>query len=1177
MRRGLLLLSLCLPGFLRPAFSQCPVTDFTVPAAACLTQQVELANASAPGTYAWDFCSGDLQNTPSAQLDFTLAGVNGRPGIEFAFDAKWIAFVTGTFTNLIYRLEFNNGLQSAPTSVTNLGSLGGTLNQPGQLRLIHEGAQWYGILHNTSGELLKLSFGSQLTNSPVVTSLLTGIGSTNSGLAVAKDPVHGYVCVISNPSNQFSMIRLGNTLSVPNPMADVLTSSTVPNPNNLGDIDLINVCGSWYGMADNLGNGNVYRLDFGTSLFSLPSITQIVTVTAGNPGRLRLAMEGEEFFFFVMALDGTLTKGEFGSDITTVPVLVSEGTIGGVLPLNMYGLGLAKENSTWTILGVNLANGQVYSVNYPDLCSATPKTSTLSNPTVTYSAAGPFSISLETSTSGVVGSKARSITISALVAPDINFTSQNSCALNNVVFASQNSSGNVLSYSWDFGDTQSSLLANPVHNYLAAGTYIPRLTVLASNGCSNAITKSLTMYSPPTSDFALPAISPICTNQDYTFSNTTIFDPASNPTWEWRLNGTLVSTQQDFSTAFSAAPQELRLKALIPGCESETTKNIATVLPGPEVDFLASDDCAESLVSFTNTTTGTVSGYTWNFGDGSPGSSLPQPTHNYTNAGVFQVALMASNLAGCQNQTVKTITIYSLPQPDFSVGLPPFSCSNTATPFQNNTPPLTDSNISDWAWSFGDAAGSSSINQSPSFTYTAGGNYSVELTATSDMGCAKTLSKLVAIGSSPLADFAVGPSCLNKPTAFNDISSGGVLSRIWQIASSSFAVPNPTYTFTMPGDFAATLTVTGSGGCSNMVSKTISVPVAPSLAFTTSNPCATQAASFSDATSSPADLVIGWNWNADGNSITGNPAEHIFPSPGVFSVKLTTTHASGCTYTLSNNISIHPSPTADFIPSPDRGAAPLTVQFENVSLGATQYQWIFNDKIQSSSTDPSPVYTFIDLGEYSAELTAVNSFGCQDILTVPILVLVPSIDLAITDFSLVTDPVTGNLKSIVTILNNSNIPLENAEVALYLSDKAVVNETLVVNLSPGQSSTQTLSFTLSPTQGDLSFLCAAVLSEKDIQQDNNKRCLSLEDGDHVFAPYPSPSLGILQIDWISEAVGSARITVHNSMGKREYEWETPSAVGLNQSVHDLAFLSAGMYYVTIQTSASVQTMRFLRL
>lgn len=1136
-----------------------------------------MVNLSAAGSYTWDFCSGDFNLTPSGQLAFTLAGVNGRPGIEFAFDNKWFAFVTGTFGSLIYRLEFDNGLQAAPTNVVNLGSLGGALNQPGQLRLVQEGTQWYGILHNTSGELLKLSFGTQLSNVPVVTTLLTGIGYSNSGLAIGKDVVDGYVCIVSNAANHFSMIRLGNLLGVPNPVSDVITSAAVPNPNNLGDLDIINVCGSWYGVADNLGNGNIYRMDFGTSLFSAPAITQIQSVAVSNPGRVRLAKEGEEYFFLMMTLDGVLIKGTFGSSITSIPAIVNEGNLGGVLPASMYGLAMVKENSVWTILGASLANGQVYRANYVDNCSASPKTSSATHPAVAYAQSGNYSIALEAQSSSGLGAKTRSLTVSGSDAPDIDFSTQNNCAASNVLFTSINTSGNIISYNWDFDDGQVAIAANPSHSFAASGTYNPQLVVTASNGCTNFVTHPLIIFNAPQPDFTLPAVTPVCTNQAYAFTNTSTIDPGSNPTWEWRINGNLVSTQQHLSRTFtSAVPHEIRLKAIIPGCENESIKNIATVLPGPIVSFGVTDDCALTLVPFSNATTGADAGYSWNFGDGTPTSSVAEPVHSFAAAGTYQVTLTGSNAAGCQNQTVHPVTIYAVPQPDFSVGLPPFSCSNTPTLFNNDTPPLADSNISSWLWDFGDGSGPGSVAQSPAHTYGTGADYVVSLTATSDFGCTNTSTKTVTIGTSPIADFTMGPSCVNLPTQFNDVSSGAVQSRVWQIASGIFSTPNPTYTFTVPGSYTASLTVTAPDGCASVATRPVDVPVPPSVTFTTINPCAGQDATFADASTMIPDPVVGWNWSMDGNSVTGNPASYAFPTPGQFNVMMTTTHASGCQYTASSNITIHPSPTADFMASPDRGEPPLTVEFENLSSGANQYAWLFTDNAPATSTQTSPVYTFLDLGEYMARLTATNSFGCADTLSKEILVLIPSVDLVLTNFSLSPDAVNGQLRSTVTITNNSNIPLQTAEVALHLSEKAMVSETVTMNLAPGESGTKALSFTFSPEQFEARFVCAEILSEKDIAQDNNKRCLSFTAEDYIFAPYPNPSHGTVQIDWISEKPGSARITVYNSMGKREYEWETPSAAGLNQSVHDLAFLSAGMYYITIQTATSLQTLRFLR-
>ncbi len=1175
MRRTIVFLLLFSPGILCPALAQCPATDFTSPASGCRNEALPMANLSAPGSYIWDFCSGDFNLTPSAQLAFTLAGVNGRPGIEFAFDNKWFAFVTGTFGSLMYRLEFDNGLQAAPTNVTNLGNLGGTLNQPGQLRIIQEGTQWYGILHSIAGDLLKLSFGAQLSNVPVVTTLITGIGYTNSGLAIGKDVVDGYVCVVSSAANQFSIIRLGNLLAVPNPVSDVITSAAVPNPNNLGDLDIINVCGNWYGISDNLGNGNIYRMDFGTSLFSAPAITQIQSVAVSNPGRLRLAKEGEEYFFLMMTLDGVLIKGAFGASITSVPAIANEGNMSGVLPANMYGLAMVKENSAWTILGVNQANGQVYRTSYTDNCSASPRESSLSNPTVAYAQAGTYSITLETQTVSGRGAKSRTVTISGSDAPDIDFSTQNSCAAANVLFTSINASSNIISYNWDFDDGQSAILADPAHSYATSGTYDPKLTVAASNGCTNFVTHPLVIFNAPLTDFTLPAITPVCTNQAYAFSNTSTIDPGSNPTWEWRINGILVGTQQDLSSIFTnAVSHEIRLKATIPGCENESIKNIATVLPGPMVSFGVADDCALSLVPFSNTTTGADAGYSWNFGDGTPTSSVAEPVHSFAVAGTYQVTLTGSNAAGCQNETILSVTIYSVPQPDFSVGLPPFSCSNTPTLFSNTTPPLADSNVSSWLWDFGDGTGAGA--QSPSHTYSAGADYTVSLSATTDFGCTNTSIKTITIGTSPIADFAMGPSCVNAQTQFNDISSGSIQSRVWQIASGIFSTPNPTYMFTVPGGYTASLTVTAPDGCTSAITRPVDVPVPPLLSFTTINPCAGQGATFADASTMVPDPVVGWTWNMDGNSVTGNPASFSFPTPGLFNVKMTTTHASGCQYTASSNITIHPSPTASFMASPDRGEPPLTVQFENLSLGANQYAWLFTGNPPATSTQTSPVYTFIDLGEYMAQLTATNSFGCADVQSKDIVVLVPAIDLVLTGFSLSPDAINGQLRSTITITNNSNIPLQTAEVALHLSEKAMVSEAVTMNLEPGESGTQTLSFTFSPDQLDARFVCAEILSEKDIAQDNNKRCLSFTSEDYIFAPYPNPSTGTVQIDWVSEKAGSAQITVYNSLGKREYEWETASAAGLNQSVHDFSFLSAGMYFITIQTATSLQTLRFLR-
>jgi len=499
--------------------------------------------------------------------------------------------------------------------------------------------------------------------------------------------------------------------------------------------------------------------------------------------------------------------------------------------------------------------------------------------------------------------------------------------------------------------------------------------------------------------------------------------------------------------------------------------------------------------------------------------------------------------------------------------------------FQNVTPPLTDSNIVAWSWSFGDPLSSTSNQRDPAFTYIVGADYDVGLTATSDQGCSQTINKLVTIGTSPVADFVFGAACANQPTQFTDISSGGVQSRTWQIGPASFNTPTPSYTFGTSGNYSASLTVVAPGGCSNMVTKPVNVPPVPVLTLDIQNPCLGQPTAFNlfDATVPPStDAIVNWQWNIAGTAASGNPASHVITLTGIAPVSVTTTHTSGCSYTMISSVTIHPSPVASFTATPDRGDPPLTAQFQNTSTGADQYLWIFSGNTTGMSTLASPVYTFVELGDYTAMLRATNSFGCADEYAMPILVLNSSIDLALTSFALSPDAVTGKLKCTVSILNSSNIPISTAEIALHLSEQAVVSESVTINLSPGESIVKTLAFAIDPDQLKGGFVCAEVLSEKDVQQDNNKQCISLKGEDFVFDPYPNPSSGMVKIDWVSSSGGSARITVFSSQGRREYEWETTASPGLNQTIHDFTGLAAGAYLVTIQTSSTFQTRRFIR-
>jgi PKD repeat protein len=86
-------------------------------------------------------------------------------------------------------------------------------------------------------------------------------------------------------------------------------------------------------------------------------------------------------------------------------------------------------------------------------------------------------------------------------------------------------------------------------------------------------------------------------------------------------------------------------------------ESLGTV-PPPVASFTANptSGTVPLSVSFTDTSTGNPTGWSWDFGDGSPLSTLQNPGHNYTVAGAYTAKLTASNSGG-SNTAQATITV----------------------------------------------------------------------------------------------------------------------------------------------------------------------------------------------------------------------------------------------------------------------------------------------------------------------------------------------------------------------------------------------------------------------------------------------------------------------------------------------------------------------------------------
>ncbi len=385
------------------------------------------------------------------------------------------------------------------------------------------------------------------------------------------------------------------------------------------------------------------------------------------------------------------------------------------------------------------------------------------------------------------------------------------------------------------------------------------------------------------------------------------------------------------------------------------------------------------LVSFQDRSTGSVASWAWDFGDGGT-STLENPAHAYSAPGLYTVSLTVGGPGGVDTATQVDLVDVFLPGPP----IPDFS----GTPLAGIAPlsvDFTDQSIgqvTEWLWDFGD--GGSSTLQHPSHEFLLPGDYTVGLTATGPGGGAtETKIAYVAVGEPPpAADFSASPTSgiVALDVDFPDLSSGNVGSWDWDFGDGgTSSLQNPSHTYSGVGTYDVVLTATGPGG-SDVETKLAYITVHPPapLAGFSALPTGGDAPLEVAFTNATTGVASGYSWSfGDGGSSTEVDPNHVYHTPGTYTVALTAVGPGGMTTDTQNNlisVTTPPPPLADFSGSPTSGDAPLGVNFTDLSAGAvSSYAWAFGDGGTSSSQ--SPMHVYANPGTYTVALTVTGPGG----------------------------------------------------------------------------------------------------------------------------------------------------------------------------------------------------------
>jgi PKD repeat protein len=562
-------------------------------------------------------------------------------------------------------------------------------------------------------------------------------------------------------------------------------------------------------------------------------------------------------------------------------------------------------------------------------------------------------------------------------APIADFTASKTLGVAPMTVAfSDTSTNEVTAWLWNFSEGNQSNLPGPTRTFAAPGTYTVTLTARGPRG--RDVEKKIdyiTVVAGPLADFSVTpgtGMAPLAVQ----FTDLSEGDVTS---WSWDLGDGTSSSARSPSHVYATGIYTVALT--VTGPDGTHTRTRAACVDAHDLAPVAAFDATPLVglapldVQFSDHSGGLVTAWSWSFGDGAS-ASLPSPQHTYLSPGTYQAVLGVSGPHGNDGAT-RTIVVHDPhPAADFAAE-PTAGHAPLAVQFEDRSTGL----ISGYDWDFGD--GEQSSETSPLHVYREPGTYSVRLSLTGPLGGdVETRTGMIVVSEPPpRAEFLASSTTGFAPFSaqFTDQSSGSVTSWWWSFGDGqTSSEPSPTHTWTAPGTYGVTLTVSGPGGSDtralpDLVAVKSPVPVA-AFDATLRSGLAPLAVHFADASQGN---VTSWSWEfGDGATSSEREPEHIYLSAGAYDVRLTVTGSAGSDVELRPGwvVVAWPPASAEFAAAPTTGVAPLTVQFTDLSGGSVEaWSWSFGDGTSASTQHPHHVFT--TPGTYTVSLTASGPAG----------------------------------------------------------------------------------------------------------------------------------------------------------------------------------------------------------
>jgi len=424
------------------------------------------------------------------------------------------------------------------------------------------------------------------------------------------------------------------------------------------------------------------------------------------------------------------------------------------------------------------------------------------------------------------------------------------------------------------------------------------------------------------------------------------------------------------------------------GCFDEDTVMIG--VDSVSIDFLNKEltlctDVAQALEPNLSGGSGIFVFHQWsgNRTDLLSSTAIENPIFESSTPGLFKYEYLVRDSYGCENSDSVFVNVYD--QPISNAGNDDIACGLSyvfsATP-----------SVGVGQWSLDSGPGAINIDDvsDPNSVVAVDtfGSYTFNWTEDNN-GCSDVSSVTITFYQIPqptVIDDA--DTCgLAYPLAANPDIGTGSWEVITGLGTAAFTDPLSAITevsVSQPGTYDLAW-VENNNGCISGDTVSIQfypVPHASTAPFDNESCSPTQIA-FTN-TSTDADTYF-WDFD-DGYISNQSDPVHTFTNntfdPIDYEIELVASNTYGCVDTGRFDLSVLPTPLAQFQNDENPACSPLLLDFTNQSEGATSYEWDFGDGTSSSTENPSHIFINEEhyVQSFNVQLVAGNNYGCRDTL-----------------------------------------------------------------------------------------------------------------------------------------------------------------------------------------------------